>query len=259
MISLADTTVLVTRPIEPARSLCQAIADAGGRAVCAPMIEINSRANDIATQAKLADIDEYREIIFVSPNAVEFAIQGLSSTAALMERRIHAVGAGTARRLSEHGFEPVISPLIEQNSDGLLRLRSLEREQINGAKVLIIRGLGGRERLARELRSRGARVDYCEVYERTPPDAKLTESLGKTAVDTLDIAVLTSVEGARNFATKITTEHLLSLYDLPLLVVGERIASVLRELGFTNAPVIVDNPSDDAVLKKLGAWKLGEL
>ena len=46
---------------------------------------------------------------------------------------------------------------------------------------------------------------------------------------------------------------------MPLLVVGSRIANEVEKLGFTNAPIIVDNPNDDNVVDTLARWVMDEI
>ena len=109
------------------------------------------------------------------------------------------------------------------------------------------------------LHERGAQVDYCEVYERMPPAESVGEILESYGVDAPDIAVITSLEGLSTYADKIDDEGLDPLFDVPLLVVGSRIAGDVGKLGFTNPPVIVDNPKDDTILTALISWVMDEI
>jgi len=144
-------------------------------------------------------------------------------------------------------------------SDGLLELGALQEASIRGIKILIFRGAGGREQLGQTLRARGASVDYCEVYERTMPSLCIADTLARAAITMPNIGVVTSLHALRNFALKIGEEGLDELYRMPLLVVGRRIAVEVAKLGFTQQPVLVDNPSDSTIINTLTGWVTDEL
>ena len=80
-----------------------------------------------------------------------------------------SVGAATAQILADHGLD-VSYPAAGDDSEALLELPQL-REAIArpDARVLIMRGEGGRELLAERLREQGASVDYLELYRRCLP------------------------------------------------------------------------------------------
>jgi uroporphyrinogen-III synthase len=71
-----------------------------------------------------------------------------------------AVGATTAASWQESGVQPQVPQ--DARSEGLLALPALNA--VRGKRILILRGDGGREFLAEQLRGRGALVDYCECY-----------------------------------------------------------------------------------------------
>jgi uroporphyrinogen-III synthase len=134
----------------------------------------------------------------------------------------------------------------------------LSAAEITGKRVLIIRGVGGRELLSQTLQSRGADVDYCEVYERVVPSTRLADVLEKRGVTAPDIAIITSPEALTNLAEKIDQEGLDLMYDVPLMVAGERTAQEVERLGFTLEPVMVDNPGDQRIIEALVRWACDE-
>jgi len=80
--------------------------------------------------------------------------------------------------LNKAGY--VVDLLAENGANSEALLAMPELAQVNGQRFLIIRGQGGREELANVLRSRGASVDYLDVYKRVMPsidNAKLLELL----------------------------------------------------------------------------------
>jgi len=205
-------------------------------------------------------LDDYASVVFISRNAVEFGIEQIRQRKKNITRAtIFAVGVGTAAELRERGFPDVVTPHSEFTSEGLLQLDGLQAHAVGDAKILIFRGSGGREHLAETLASRGAMVEYCEVYERFVPDICIADTLSQAGISVPDIGILTSLEGVTNFADKIDDEGLDLLFDMPLLVVGSRIANEVANLGFTNPPVIVDNPNDDHIIETLARWVMDEI
>jgi uroporphyrinogen-III synthase len=149
-------------------------------------------------------------------------------------------------------------PKGEFSSEGLLKMPGLSAHEIEGKRILIIRGAGGRELLAQSLQQRGATVDYCEVYERVVPEAPLGKVLRAHHITAPDIAIITSPEALTNLAAKIDSEGLDVLYDVPLMVAGGRTAQEVERLGFTMDPVVVDNPGDQCVVDALLRWAADE-
>ncbi len=253
-------TVLVTRPHDQALGLCAAIEAEGGKAILAPMVAIQPISDHKRCGAIVDSVDEYDAVIFISRNAVEFGVK-------LMQRRqqnlagciIYAVGVGTANGLRDAGYTDITTPRGEFTSEGLLQLDGLQAHEIAGQKILIFRGAGGREHLANTLKRRGAKVDYCEVYERVVPNICIAETLSAAGVSVPDIAIITSVECLTNFVDKIEEEGLDLLFDIPLIAVGSRLGVEIGKLGFTNPPVIVDNPSDEHVIETLTLWVMDEI
>jgi len=260
MQRLAGYAVLVTRPERQAHGLCAAIEAEGARAIRAPMIEIQPLTRQPRCVRVIDAIEHYDKAIFISRNAVEFGLEGLAAARrSLAGVEVYAVGVGTAAELHERGIDKVITPRDAFSTEGLLQLGGLQSTAVEGKRIVIFRGAGGRETLADTLAARGAEVDYCEVYKRTVPDLKVADLLAEADVAVPDIAVITSLEGATNLADKIDDEGLDLLFDMPLLVVGARMGREVEKLGFTNPPVIVDNPGDNDVIETLTRWVMDEI
>ncbi len=256
---LKGYSALVTRPAAQAGGLCAAIEAEGGTAIRAPMIDIRPLA-DRKQHAVIDHLADYHKIIFISRNAVEFGLQRIQERKQSLDgKTVYAVGVGTAGCLRDNGVSKVATPRGEFTSEGLLELESLQAENVRNQKILIFRGAGGREHLAETLHSRGAFVDYGEVYERVVPDVCIADVLARADVKVPDIGIITSLESLVNFVDKIDEEGLELLFDMPLLVVGSRIAREVEKHGFTNPPVIVDNPGDDDIIETLIRWVMDEI
>lgn len=256
---LLGRTVLVTRPNSQGKALCDAIASHGGCPIHVPMIGI--RATDDATDDLNPEmLHGFAIVIFVSPNAVSFGLRRLGpARPKLYAKTVIAVGPSTAKRLEDHGFGRVVSPSQEFSSEGVMRLPALQEEHVNGAKVLIIRGSGGREALADGLRRRGATVEYWEVYERFVPRIALGAALDAAAVSIPEIGIVTSLGSLENLCNAIRAEGLNELYSMPLIVISQRIANEVTKCGFTYPPFIIDNPGDVTMMKALNRWAMDTL
>ncbi len=255
---LEGYAVLVTRPAEQAGALIREIGQLGGQVLFAPMIEVQALTTP-AIQEVLQRLDEYQMVIFISKNAAEFGLKRIKEARRMFStQNVFAVGIGTATRLCELGINEVHTPQSEFSSEGLLKLAGLSARAINGKRALIIRGVGGRELLAQVLHRRGAQVDYCEVYARTVPSFRLGDVLNASKRVAPDIAVISSAEALANLAEKIEQEGLTHLYDVPLMVAGERTAAEVERLGFTQGPIIIDNPGDRSTVEALVRWVSNE-
>ena len=75
-------------------------------------------------------------------------------------------------------------------------LDGLGEGRIRDKRIMIFRGVGGREHLAKTLERRGAEVVYCECYERRKPELVLGAVLKKSGIKVPDIGLATSRFGS---------------------------------------------------------------
>ena len=253
--SLDGIAILVTRPEEQARGLIAEIARLGGQPVFAPMIVIQGRLDAPEVRQKVRQVADYQIVVFVSRNAADFGVQLMAQERqGLAHCTVYAVGAGSGSQLASLGVTKVVVPATDFTSEGLLKLPGLASAQVAGKRVLIVRGVGGRELLAQKLKQRGAEVDYCEVYARSAPVAPLSGILAANRVTVPDLALITSLESITNLAAQIDAEQLERLYDMPLVVAGARTALEVERLGFTRKPVVVDHPGDTNLIEAIEHW-----
>jgi uroporphyrinogen-III synthase len=106
------------------------------------------------------------------------------------------------------------------------------RRSVAGQRALIIAGEGGRTLLAEELQKRGATVDRCELYRRR----KITDYAGKIASLLADkkVALVAAHSGelVHNLLAVVPDEVHDVLCRLPVIVPGERVATIARSLSF---------------------------
>ena len=167
------TSVLVTRPAGQAQGLLDALCAAGfGPVHHFPMLVLEPLEQLAPEQHQhLLDLDLYQHVIFISANAVRFGLERVDEYWPQLPIGInwYAIGDTTARLLQERGLE-AITPGETMSSEGLLSRPELQ--SVEGQRVLIFKGQGGRETLRKTLVQRGARVD--ELAETIADNAPLT-------------------------------------------------------------------------------------
>ena len=247
MIELKGARVLVTRPSHQAENLSRLIEQHGGIAVRLPTVAIIECDNLLAIQKKLANLDKFQWLIFVSSNAVNFALKANGGKIAQPKTlRLGAIGKATANALAMAGLSIDLLPEQPYNSEALLAVADMQN--VEGQRVLIVRGEGGREELANTLRSRGADVHYLNVYKRSVPSTNNAEVISLLEQQKLDIITATSGESLQNLLIMLDAVHYRQLFALPLVVVSDRIKQLAVELGFKRIAVAC-SPSDEAILE----------
>ncbi|MCA1924776.1 MAG: uroporphyrinogen-III synthase [Thiobacillus sp.] len=238
-LPLAGRAVLVTRPVHQAASLAQSIKAAGGEAVLFPALAIEA--------VPLAQLDTARAwlrnadaVIFISPNAASFGMAAIGSLPG--HARIFALGPGTARALAQAGFHASVVP-DGQDSEALLALPELAR--VDGQRIAIVRGVGGRPLLAQSLKARGADVRYLECYRRVRPQADVAPLLARWQAGGVDAVTVASAETLVNLMDMLGAPGTPLLAATPLFTPHEKIATSARALGLTHA---LAAPGGDAAL-----------
>ncbi len=144
---LHNLGVLVTRPELQGASLAQAITKRGGQPLLFPTVAIHARDDDTETRRTLAQVRDYDITVFVSPNAVRYGLELLGDQRGELDHTgLAAVGGATAQQLRDQGYTVDIVPPRGAGSEALLEHGALQK--LAQQRVLIVRGVGGRELLA---------------------------------------------------------------------------------------------------------------
>ncbi len=256
---LTGLQVLVTRPEAQAKAWARSLEAQGARVGMAPLMALEPVTDAAAKQAIkqcILDFDRYQKAIFVSQNAVAYAFDWLEDYWPQLPIRVEYYGVGerTARALETRQV-----PVTAWQSDGPMNSEALltapELQSVADQRIVIFRGVGGRGVMAETLRERGARVDYCELYERhCPADAASTLS---RALDNFPerpvIVALHSGETLDNYhqiQRQLSPAHLRRLAEASLLVPGERVAERARTLGYPRV-LKAENATDPSMLAAL--------
>jgi uroporphyrinogen-III synthase len=242
--------VLVTRPAGQADRLCSLIEAAGGEAVRLPAIEIHAPEDIPLLESMVAELETFQLAVFVSANAVhkgmEFILARRQWPAGV---KIAAVGPTSTRAIEHYGLAVDCVPEHEFSSEGLLAIDTLQDMQ--GKRVIIFRGNGGRSKLYDSLTARGAEVVYAEVYRRTCPVIGFQTMLDLLQQENLDVVIAASNETLQNLCHMAGPQGLPILRGKLLLVPGQRQLELAEQLGFTRTPVVAGNASDEAFMEAL--------
>ncbi|TRW91317.1 uroporphyrinogen-III synthase [Candidatus Methylobacter oryzae] len=253
---LSGVRILVTRPEHQADNLSRLIEEQGGIAVRFPTLEIIAKDNALEIKQMLANPDLFQWLIFISANAVNFALKANDGKIACTKSvRFAAVGQSTAQAMRMAGLNVDLVPESGYNSEALLAMPELQ--QVEGQRFLIVRGEGGREQLATALRSRGAEVNYLEVYRRVIPRIDSSPVVELLAQHSLDIVTVTSAEALQNLKLMLDEKNNKLLSLITLVVVSNRIRCIAADMGF-NRIIVTNSPIDTAILETVITCVTGE-
>ena len=259
--------VVITRPEAQAVVWHEQLQSLGFNCARLNLLEISPVVGDDKIRAiknKILDFDLYQKVIFVSQNAVDYGMGWLEDYWPQLPIGIEyfAVGATTAKKLASYGVavqDLAVSVSGGMTSEDLLSAEHLQ--DVDGEKILIFRGCGGRGHLAEELRKRGAWVDYCELYERGLPMAapgQLGQLLAATGSSGAQIILsLHSGESLQNLLSVLAQlppaqqEHARTwMHGQLLLVPSQRIVEAAQAAGFQRI-ICAENATDNAMTAAL--------
>ena len=215
-------TLLIIRPSNRPQQDIQTCHTAGWQAQVLSPIEIEV---DRSAQKKLPEQFKQADVVFwVSPTAIETAAPHLNFSDG---HKAHiTVGQTSQHTLAQFSPYPVFSPEDGNDSEAVLRMPIWKNLPPN-ARVLIIRGHGGRDFLADKLTELGFQIDIAEIYFRRP------HAIDWQNFKTEDIAAayVTSGELAREFFHQIPPQFSRFFESLLYFTHHPRIADALRIVG----------------------------
>jgi len=244
--------LLVTRPAAQADDWVRTLRARGVDAQALPLIHIEPQAAPAAAAA-WSQLSQYGLLVFVSPNAVArfFALK----PAGLVwpdDTRVASTGPGTTRALLDAGVPA--AAIVEPAADGAqfdsqALWRQLGAIPWHGTRVLVLRGDGGRDWLAEQLRAAGATVAFVGLYRRAVPTlsaaqrALLADALAAPSRTVWLFSSSQAVQHLRHLAPQA------SWSEATAWATHSRIAETARALGFGVVDTVA--PTLDAVV---AAW-----
>ncbi len=251
-VSLNNKRILVTRPEHQAGHLCDLISANNGRAIPFPTIDIQAVSGLDNSLIHSEILSKYNFIIFVSRNAVKVAFEQYTSLINCFDQiQFIAIGAGTADALAELNVVNVLHAGLQAESEALLQLPEMQSASLAGQTVLIIRGVGGREHLREVLISRGASVDYAEVYKRCLPNYEVKDTHKIWQDIKPDAIIVSSNNGLKNLVDLTSEIDRGQLFNTPLVLMSNRSINLAKELGFASKINTAVDKNDQGLLLAL--------
>ncbi len=268
MNSLSDIEIVITRPKAQGEKWRQQLQSLGANTFLIPVLEIlplnltddqDERVRSLKTI--LLKLDEFHKIILVSQNAVSEAAVWIDNYWPQRPVGIEyfAVGSATAAFARRLDFK-ITAPSEAMNSEDLLALDAMQN--VKDQKILICRGVGGRTTLYDELTKRGALVLYGEFYTRQLPEAafaqiealKLGNNGHKTVLSAHSGESLENLNTVIETITESSPKMKANIKTLPLLIPGERVAEMAKDLGFQQL-IVAKNATDNEMTQALCDWQ----
>lgn len=226
--------LLLTRPVDDSAALAEALALDGVVCSSLPLLHIEPLPVTVAMRDVVLQLDRYAAVIVISKPAARLGLALLAQCGMAPDGPLwFAVGGGTAQLLRDGG---VVAHFPRQGDDSEallslpLLLQQLER---SGARVLILRGEGGREWLGEQLHALGARVDYLQLYRRLLPEYPVGALCARMNAERLNGVVVSSGQGFFNLL-QLAGEDAPQLCRLPIFVPSQRVAEIAAAAGAAN-------------------------
>ena len=92
-------------------------------------------------------------------------------------------------------------------------------------------------------------MDYVEVYQRQSPEIILSAAQARA-----DVIMITSSEALTHLVALARRDQQAWVFARQLLLIHERIAGRVGELGFTLNPLVAESANDAGMVSTLVAW-----
>lgn len=246
--------VMVIRPSTQAAEICNALTALDCEVIRHPMLEIKALDETPAIKSQFMNIDRYDVVIVISSNAAEIGLSHLDQYWPLGQFNVSgpmgidwvAIGPVTARVMREQGLDVKI-PASRFDSESALVMPELTN--VTGKKVLIWRGVGGREKLASTLRERGAEVFYSELYQRLVPD--YSDQQWQQALAQSPLLMVSSGQGLEAI---VSQQPNIADHIRGIIAPSQRVADLAQSLGVSHVEM-ADSALDVDMLAAVKRWQ----
>ena len=235
--------ILITRQLEQSEKFSDILNKENIKNFIFPVIEIKK------IKLRALDLENIRGsnfIIFTSQNSVISLIQELDIKD-LIGKKIAAIGEPTKKTLNDLGIHVDICPKSNFTSESLFQ--EIRSNNIVNKKIIIIKGVGGRNYLHEKLSEDNYIFNDLDVYERELP-SNLNYLSIRTFLDITHICV-TSIAVLDNFI-KISDILKFEVSENITFITGNsRIAEVVKGRFSRNKIMVSLNPSNKEMLNTI--------
>jgi len=250
--SLDGLRVLVTRPAHQQHAFIELLKSCSAIPVSFPLSTISLNNNTNQTTSLLSSIQAFDFIIFVSPNAVNFAHKLLPFPWEKISAKIVCVGNASKMALLSLGQEVDLVPTSGFNSESILAMDELHF--LKKKQMAIVGGDVSRPLLENIFVERGASVKHITVYKNTCPMYSTKEIHTIFIQNTPDVLCITSNQGILNLSKTLNKGILEFVKSIPLIVNSHRCERLARKQGFRADIKVTTTPGDLGQLSSLQQW-----
>lgn len=228
--AMFDKPVLIIRPLRDGDGFLRLLSHADIPYQHIPIMRIQPLVDlhEGGAISLIENLDQFNYAIFISANAAEIGLPLIAQHWAKLPSAIEflAVGQQTAGLFDAYGYS-VSCPSKQPNTEGMLRELS-QLQDLEGKSIVIFRGGEGRQTLGSELIERGAKVVYCNLYQRViePDQVEQAQAYLKQA----SCLVAHSGELLQGMGDNAVSH-------IPLVVPSARIAELAGQMGYTDIEV----------------------
>ena len=240
--------LISTRPLKTNLQLSSDLKNSEIKLLSFPLTEIHPLNNYQIFDGVIENIKTYQHIIFISTNAVHFFLERVKKLSLQIPKNLifSSIGPTTKLLLQKKLSVDVHSPIKTFDSEHLLKEKIYNN--VEGQKILIIRGEGGRETLKNALEEKGGIVNYGECYVRKYVDIDLIQ-LKKNLVNYHHQFILfSSTNSAKHFIDQLHNIETDWLQNIKIIVNHKKIEGLLSKI-FKN--IFVCNNIDTQNICKL--------
>jgi len=213
-----------------------------------PLTEIHPLNNYQIFDGVIKNIKTYQHIIFISTNAVHFFLERVKKLSLQIPKNLifSSIGPTTKLLLQKKLSVDVHFPVKTFDSEHLLKEKIYNN--VEGQKILIIRGEGGRETLKNALEEKGGIVNYGECYVRKYVDIDLIQLKNDLVNYHHQFILFSSTNSAKHFIDQLHNIETDWLQNIKIIVNHKKIEGLLSKI-FKN--IFVCNNIDTQNIRKL--------
>lgn len=231
--------VLITRPIEDAKPLADALAERGIDVLIEPLLEITQLEN------VEIDLQGVQALLFTSANGV----RAFAAASPRRSLRVFAVGDGSAEAARRAGFDEVES--AKGDVEALAAL-VVDRLKPDGGILFHAAGTVTAGDLKSRLEALGYEVRRAQLYDAKIATALSTETRANLTLGGIDAILLFSPRTARTFADLWRAAGSPSLGNIEALCLSAAVAREIDILGWSGVE-IADRPDLPSMLALVDA------